>query len=46
MDAFWRFIQMYPVLSTDPTLTLEVLTTFITSSGITRKLVYDKGTPS
>ena len=43
-DAFSRFIQVYPVKSTDTTHTIEAMSTFITSFGIPQKLVYDRGT--
>ena len=42
-DAFLRFIQVYPVESTDATHTIEAMSTFITSFGIPQKLVYDGG---
>ena len=44
IDAFSRFIQVYPVKSTDATHTIEAMSTFITSFGIPQKLVYDRGT--
>ena len=44
VDAFWRFIQVYPVKSTDATHTFEAMSIFITSFGILQKLVYGRGT--
>ena len=44
IDAFSRFIQVYPVKSTDATHTIEAMSTFITSFGIPQKLVFDRGT--
>ena len=44
IDAFSRFIQVYPVKSTDATHTIEAMSTFIISFGIPQKLVYDRGT--
>ena len=44
IDAFWRFIQVYPVKSTDATHTIEAMSTFITFFEIPQKLVYDRGT--
>ena len=44
IDAFSRFIQVYPVKSTDASNTIEAMTSFITSFGIPQKLVYDRGT--
>ena len=44
MEAFSRFIQVYPVKSTDATHTNEAMSIFITSFGIPQKLVYDRGT--
>ena len=44
LDAFSRFIQVYPVKLTDATHTIEVMSIFITSFGILQKLVYDQGT--
>ena len=45
IDAFLlRFIQVYPVKSTDATHTIEAMSTFISSFGIPRKLVYHRRT--
>ena len=44
INAFSRFIQVYPVKSTDAAHTIEAMSTFITSFGIPQKLVYDRGT--
>ena len=44
IDAYSRFIQVYPVKATDATHTFEAMSTFITSFGIPQKLVYDRGT--
>ena len=44
IDALLRFIQVYPVESTDATHILEAMSTFITSFGFPQKLVYDRGT--
>ena len=44
IDAFSRFIQVYPVKSTDATHTIEAMSTFITSFANPQKLVYDRGT--
>ena len=44
IDAFSRFIQVYPVESTDATHTIEAMSIFIISFGILQKLVYDRGT--
>ena len=44
IEAFSRFIQVYPVKSTDATHTIEAMSIFITSFGIPQKLVYDRGT--
>ena len=46
IDAFSRFIQVYPVKSTDATNTNEAMSIFITSFGVPQKLVYDRGTSS
>ena len=43
IDAFSRFIQVYPVKSTDASNTIEAMTSFITSFGNPQKLVYDRG---
>ena len=43
-DAFSRFIQVYPVISTDATHTIEAMSFFITFIGILQELVYDQGT--
>ena len=42
IDAFSRFIQVYPVKSTDATHTIEAMSTFINSFGIPQKPVYDR----
>ena len=42
IDAFSRFIQLYPVKSTDATHTIEAMSIFITYFGIPHKLVYDR----
>ena len=44
IDALLRFIQVYPVKSTDATHTIEAMSFFITSFGVLQKLVYDRGT--
>ena len=43
VDSFSRFIQMYPVRSTDAVDTINALEKFILSFAIPQKLVYDKG---
>ena len=43
VDSFSRFIQVYPVCSTDAVDTINALEKFILSFGIPQKLVYDKG---
>ena len=43
VDSFSRFIQDYPVRSTDAVDTINALEKFILSFGIPQKLVYDKG---
>ena len=44
IDAFSRFIQVFPVKSADATHTIGVTSTFISSFGIPQKPVYDRGT--
>ena len=44
IDAFLRFIQVYPVKLTDATDTIEAMSSFITSFGIHEKLDYDRET--
>ena len=44
VDAFLRFIQVYPVKSTDATHTFETMSTFINAFGILQKLVHVRGT--
>ena len=44
LDAFSRFIHVYPVKSTDATHTIEAMSTFITSFWIPQKHVYDRRT--
>ena len=43
VDSFSRFIQVYPVRSTDAFDTIKAFEKFILSFGIPQKLVYDKG---
>ena len=43
VDSFSRFIQVYPVRSTDAVDTINALEKFILSFRIPQKLVYDKG---
>ena len=43
IDAFSRFIQVYPDKSTDATHTTECMSTLRPSFGIPQKLVYDRG---
>ena len=43
VDSFSRFIQVYPVRSTDAVDTINALEKFILSFAIPQKLVYDKG---
>ena len=43
VDSFSRFIQVYPVLSTNAVYTIPALEKFIISFGIPQELVYDKG---
>ena len=44
VDAFSRFIQVYPVQSTTAADTVKAMERFITTFGIPQKLVYDRGT--
>ena len=44
IDAFLRFIQVYPLKSADATHTIEAMSIFISSFVIPQKLVYDRGT--
>ena len=44
IDDFSRFIQVYPVKSTDATHNIEAMSFFITYFGLPQKLVYDGGT--
>ena len=44
IDAFSRFLQVYPFKSTDATHTIEAISLFTTSFGILQKLVFDRGT--
>ena len=44
IDAFLCFIQVYPDKSTVAALTLEAMSTFMTSFGIPQKPVYDRKT--
>ena len=44
IDAFFRFLQVYLVKSTDATLNFEVMSTIISSFGIPQKLVYGRET--
>ena len=43
VDSFSRFIQVYPVRSTDAVDTINTLEKFILSFGIPQKIEYDKG---
>ena len=43
VDSFSRFIQVYPVRSTEASDTIKAFEKFIMSFGIPQKLVYDKG---
>ena len=42
IHAFSRFIQVYPLKSTDATHTIEAMSVFINSFGIPQKLVCDR----
>ena len=44
VDAFSRFIQVYPVPTTSAADTIKAMEKFITTFGIPQKLVYDRGT--
>ena len=44
VDAFSRFIQVYPIESTDATHTFEATSAITTSLGILRRFVWDRGT--
>ena len=44
LDAFSRFMQVYPVKSTDVTHTIEAMSIFITFFWIPQKLVHDRRT--